>query len=101
MKELLKSSLGIFRIIGFLEGMSFILLMFIAMPLKYILNKPLAVEIIGMLHGVLFVLFVFYALYLTYVKKWNIFKVTAPILLSSILPFGTFVADKKILSKMS
>ncbi len=101
MKELLKSSLGIFRIIGFLEGMSFILLMFFAMPLKYLLNKPLAVEIIGMLHGVLFVVFVLYALYLTYINKWNLWRVTAPILLSSILPFGTFVADKKILSKMS
>jgi integral membrane protein len=101
MKELLKSSLGIFRIIGFLEGMSFILLMFIAMPLKYLLNQPLAVEIIGMLHGVLFVVFVFFALYLTYIKRWNILKITAPLLLSSILPFGTFVADKKILSKMA
>lgn len=101
MKELLKSSLGIFRIIGFLEGMSFIVLMFIAMPFKYLLNKPLAVEIVGMMHGVLFVLFVIYALYLSYVKRWNILKVTVPILLSSILPFGTFVADKKILSKMS
>ncbi len=100
MRELLKSSVGIFRIIGFLEGMSFILLMFVAMPLKYLLNKPLAVEVIGMIHGVLFVLFVFYALYLTYIKKWNIWKVTAPVLLSSILPFGTFIADKKLLSKM-
>ncbi len=100
MRELLKSSVGIFRIIGILEGMSFILLMFVAMPLKYLLNKPLAVEVIGMIHGVLFVLFVFYALYLTYIKKWNIWKVTAPVLLSSILPFGTFIADKKLLSKM-
>jgi integral membrane protein len=75
--------------------------MFIAMPLKYLLNQPLAVEIIGMLHGVLFVVFVFFALYLTYIKRWNILKITAPLLLSSILPFGTFVADKKILSKMA
>lgn len=100
MKDLLASSIGVFRIIGFLEGMSFILLMFIAMPLKYIYDQPKAVEIIGMAHGVLFVVFVFFAFYLSITKKWNLFKVTAPLLLSSILPFGTFVADKKILSKM-
>jgi integral membrane protein len=100
MKDLLASSIGVFRIIGFLEGMSFILLMFIAMPLKYIYNQPKAVEIIGMAHGVLFVVFVLFAFYLSITKKWNLFKVTAPLLLSSILPFGTFVADKKILSKM-
>lgn len=101
MNELLKSSLGIFRIIGFLEGMSFIILMFVAMPLKYLLDKPLAVEIVGMAHGVLFVLFVLFTLYLTAIKKWSLLKITAPLLLSSILPFGTFVADKKILSKLS
>lgn len=100
MKDLLASSIGFFRIIGFLEGMSFILLMFIAMPLKYIYDQPKAVEIIGMAHGVLFVVFVLFAFYLSITKKWNLFKVTAPLLLSSILPFGTFVADKKILSKM-
>lgn len=100
MKDLLASSIGVFRIIGFLEGMSFILLMFIAMPLKYIYDQPKAVEIIGMAHGVLFVVFVLFAFYLSITKKWNLFKVTAPLLLSSILPFGTFVADKKILSKM-
>lgn len=101
MKELLASSIGVFRIIGFLEGMSFILLMFIAMPLKYIYDQPRAVEIIGMLHGVLFVAFVLFALYLSFVKKWNLFKITAPLLLSSVLPFGTFIADKKILSRMN
>lgn len=101
MNELLKSSLGIFRIIGFLEGMSFIVLMFVAMPLKYMLNKPLAVEIVGMAHGLLFVLFVLFTLYLSITKKWNIIKITAPLLLSSVLPFGTFVADKKIISKLS
>lgn len=100
MKDLFSSSIGFFRIIGFLEGMSFILLMFIAMPLKYIYDQPKAVEIIGMAHGVLFVVFVLFAFYLSITKKWNLFKVTAPLLLSSILPFGTFVADKKILSKM-
>lgn len=100
MKDLLASSIGVFRIIGFLEGMSFILLMFIAMPLKYIYDQPKAVEVIGMAHGVLFVMFVLFAIFLSYTKKWNLYKVTAPLLLSSILPFGTFVADKKILSKM-
>lgn len=101
MNNLLKTNIGYYRIIGFLEGVSFILLMFIAMPLKYILNQPIAVQIIGMAHGILFILFVFYTLYLSLQRRWSFIKITAPLLLSSVLPFGTFIADRKIISRLS
>jgi integral membrane protein len=45
------------RFVGFVEGVSYLVLLFIAMPLKYWAGMPLAVRVVGMLHGVLFILF--------------------------------------------
>jgi integral membrane protein len=96
--ELLKSNLGRLRIIGFLEGISFLVLLGIAMPLKYMLGQPEAVRHVGMAHGLLFVLYVILVTLVMLDEKWS-FKTTAIALLASLIPFGTFYVDARYLRK--
>jgi integral membrane protein len=83
-----------FRKIAFAEGLSFLILLFIAMPMKYFAGMPLAVTIIGSIHGGLFVAFIIlaYAVKEKYNKslRWGI-----KAFLASIIPFGTFYMDRE------
>ena len=99
MNELLKSGIGRLRIIAFLEGCSLLLLVFIAMPVKYLLKIPEATQAIGMIHGILFVMFVGATLVIAVLHKWH-FGRLCMVMASSIFPFGTFYIDRKILSKL-
>lgn len=92
----LKTSLGRLRIIGWWEGVSFLLLLGIAMPLKYFAGWPEAVRVVGMAHGVLFVLYVLAALHAAMEHDWP-WKRTALVLAASVLPAGPFIVDAKIL----
>ena len=98
LSNLLKTSIGRFRIIAFLEGMSYLILLFIAMPLKYSYNMPIFVKVIGMAHGVFFVLFIFSLADVRMTYKWSVGKIMVSFL-ASLLPFGTFVLDAKLLKK--
>ncbi len=84
----------IFRVIAFLEGTSYILLLFIATPIKYILENDFYVKILGMPHGVLFLIYIFLAFILQSKLKWNPGTFSL-ILLAAIVPFGTFYIDNK------
>jgi integral membrane protein len=96
MINLIKTSLGRLRIIAFTEGVSFLILLFVAMPLKYIWGQPAAVKNFGSVHGLLFVLYILYVLLCKIEYNWTIKK--ALILLGiSIIPFGNFYADKHYL----
>lgn len=80
-------------LVGHLEGVSFLVLLGIAMPLKYYFQMPKAVSIVGMLHGVLFVGFI-YMLYQMYSEGgWSMKKCLMAFLLS-LIPFGTFFLHK-------
>lgn len=83
------------RIIGLLEGISFLLLLFIAMPMKYMLDNPVLVKYVGMGHGVLFILFLIVLFTVCERQKWSIYMFILG-LIASILPFGTFVFDRKL-----
>lgn len=85
-----------FKYISILEGISFLLLLFIAMPLKYIWDLPQMVEQIGMAHGVLFIAYVMGAIWLFKPLNWNM-KQLALILVCSLVPFGPFYVEKKYL----
>lgn len=87
---------NIFRIISFLEGVSYLLLLFIATPVKYLGDDPSYVKMLGMPHGILFMLYVILAFLLRAEMKWNN-KEFGVVLLASIIPFGTFYVDKKYL----
>ncbi|MCU0424508.1 MAG: DUF3817 domain-containing protein [Candidatus Kapabacteria bacterium] len=91
----LKTQLGRLRIIGYAEGVSFLVLLFIAMPIKYIGGNPQPVRVTGMIHGLLFVLYVLQVIQAKIEYEWSI-KTLMLGLLASVLPFGPFIADAKI-----
>lgn len=85
-----------FRLITLLEGLSYIFLLCIAVPLKYWGGDESWVKLLGMPHGLLFMAYIVLALFLREDYQWGI-KETFIVLLASIVPFGTFYVDKKYL----
>jgi integral membrane protein len=85
-----------FRRIGFAEGISFLLLMGVAMPLKYALGIRIAVKIMGWIHGTLFIAYVTLARQIAREQRWPS-RQERLAYLSAVLPFGTFVFDHKFL----
>ena len=83
------------RIVGLLEGLSFLLLLFIAMPMKYMFDNPVLVKYVGMGHGVLFILFLIVLFAVCEKQKWSI-TIFLMGLAASILTFGPFVFDRKL-----
>jgi integral membrane protein len=86
--------LSLFRWIGRFEGISFLLLLFIAMPLKYIWGMPEYVRVVGMAHGGLFLAYVAMANYAALELRWSR-KVWFLSMAAAVLPFGTFIFEKK------
>jgi integral membrane protein len=95
MKQFFTTSKGHLRLSALLEGISYLLLLLIAMPLKYWAGIPEPVQVVGMAHGVLFVWYVMAVLAAKFEFKLSN-KNTALALLASLLPLGTFYADAKI-----
>ena len=92
--------LPIFRIVALLEGVSYILLLFIATPIKYFGNDPTYVKWLGMPHGLLFIAYVVMAVLMSKDMKWD-GKTLMIVLVASIIPFGTFYIDKKYLKSVN
>ncbi|MCT4665563.1 MAG: DUF3817 domain-containing protein [Flavobacteriales bacterium] len=88
------NKLNFLKKIGFLEGLSFLVILFITMPLKYIFDYKGANYYVGMVHGVLFILYILWVLIVGIERNWTK-KAIFLSLLASIIPFGTFWADKK------
>ena len=94
------SELKKFRLINKIEGISFIILLFVAMPLKYMFGYTMATKIVGMLHGVL----VFAFLYQIFEAKKEAglsWKEAGLYTLLSLVPFGSFYTDKLLAKKMT
>ena len=83
-----------FRVVSFLEGTSYLLLLFVAVPIKYWMNDPQYVKLLGMPHGLLFVTYLVIAFLIKPELKWNN-KTLGLVMLASVIPFGTFYVDKK------
>ncbi len=88
--------LKIFRATAILEGLSYLMLFGISMPLKYMAQLPKPNIYIGNAHGVLFIAFVLLAALVCWKKKWSI-KRFIIFFIASLLPFGTFYIDQKYL----
>lgn len=88
--------LPVFRITALLEGVSYLLLLCIASPIKWFLGDPQYVKMLGMPHGVLFMAYVVLAILISADMKWST-KTMWIVLIASVIPFGTFYIDKKYL----
>lgn len=88
--------LNFFRIIAFLEGVSYLLLLFVAVPIKYISDDPQYVKLLGMPHGLLFVAYIVLAIWLKPSFKWSQ-KDVFIVLIASVIPFGTFYVERRYL----
>ncbi|WLR41816.1 DUF3817 domain-containing protein [Bacillus carboniphilus] len=91
-----KTTSGQFRLAGMIEGLSYLVLLFIAMPLKYFFDIPEAVSIVGMAHGVLFVIYMIMIFWVTIKIRWP-FRWLAGAVIVALIPFGYFVYDAKLI----
>ena len=85
-----------FRFISFIEGISYLILVFIAMPLKYLAGFAIAVKFAGMIHGILFILFFIALIMVSNKYKWK--YLTFQLFVYSLIPFG-FILIEKIIMK--
>lgn len=87
--------MGRFRLVGVMEGISYLLLLLVAMPLKYFADMPEAVKYTGWAHGVLFVSYCILLLLVWIKYKWSFGKAVFAFV-ASLVPFGTFVLDRRL-----
>lgn len=93
----MKNPIPFLRKTALIEAVSFLVLLGIAMPLKYLAGMPMAVKLVGWVHGVLFITFCV-ALGRTMLRaKWPMSR-GAMIFVAALLPFGPFVVDRKMLA---
>ena len=92
--------LTVFRLIAFFEGLSYILLLFVGVPLKYIGNDVTLVKLLGMPHGFLFMAYIAFVIVLRFDNLW-FKKHFILIALASVFPSGTFVVEQKLRKTIS
>lgn len=92
---MLKTTIGQFRLSGFIEGASLLILLFIAMPLKYGAGYAEAVTVVGSLHGFFFILYLLVVAYTTYKIRWSLKWVVSAVAVAFI-PFGNIILDRFI-----
>jgi integral membrane protein len=83
------------RIIAWIEGTSYLVLLGIAMPLKYLADEPSAVRIVGMIHGVLFVLFCLALVLVWQRRRWSFMRSTI-VFASALVPCATYFMDRHL-----
>lgn len=92
--------LTLFRTTSILEGISYLSLFAVTMPLKYLAGLPTPNKYVGYAHGALFIAYIILAVIFWFRKKWS-FKKGAILLLASLLPFATFYVDQKYLKPLA
>ncbi|MGH7794990.1 MAG: DUF3817 domain-containing protein [Candidatus Binatia bacterium] len=92
---MLKTSIGRLRTVGLIEGVSFLLLLGVAMPLKYFAGVPQAVTAVGWLHGLLFITFCIALAQAHQEANWTVWR-SGGVLIAALLPFGPFVIDRRL-----
>ena len=92
------SQIRMFRMIALAEGCSFLILLCVAMPMKYFMGMPEVVRVVGSIHGGLFLLYLGLLAVLHVRQRWSVmFSLYA--FVASIIPFGTFMLDKQLREK--
>lgn len=91
----MRTSLGRFRAIALMEGVSYLLLLGVAMPLKYFAGFPEAVLAVGWAHGVLFVLYLVALADVSWARRWRLVKILGAFV-ASLVPLGAFVLEARL-----
>lgn len=91
----MKNPVTFLRHTGLIEGLSFLILVGIAMPLKYLWDRPEAVRVVGMAHGVLFILLLAALARVMFTRRWPMGR-AALVVVASLLPFGPFLIDRRM-----
>lgn len=89
---MITTPIGRLRVVSILEGISYLVLLGIAMPLKYLAGLPEVVRVVGSLHGILTILFVAAVAHVWLARRWSLGRVIGA-LVASVIPFGAFVLD--------
>lgn len=92
---MLRSSIHTLRVLALSEGVSFLLLLGVAMPLKYLAGLPFAVLVVGWIHGILFMLFCLVLAYVYFKHRWPFLR-AAGVFVAALLPFGPFIIDRRM-----
>jgi integral membrane protein len=90
---MLGTPIGRLRVISLIEGISYLILLGIAMPLKYLAGQPEAVSVVGAVHGILTILFVLAVVQVMVALRWSILRALGA-LVASVIPFGAFALDR-------
>lgn len=91
----MKNTLKNFRLLAMIEGTSLLVLLLIAMPLKYYAGITQVVPVVGMIHGLLFMAFMVASLNVSHKLNWSMFFWLL-VFISSIVPAGTYLMDLKL-----
>lgn len=100
MVSLLKTKIGRLRIIGYLEGISLLVLIFIAVPMKYVFDNPALSKLVGPVHGAVFLLFLLNTMSVGIEQNWKFKTTTWKIVIACFIPFGTFYIDHTIFKNL-
>lgn len=101
MKKYFATAVGRLRLYAFLEGISLLVLVFIAVPMKHYFDDPSIVKVLGPVHGALFLLFMINALLVGVEQQWKFKETTWKVLVACFIPFGTFYIDYELLRNIN
>jgi integral membrane protein len=83
------------RQLALIEGLSFLILLFIAMPLKYLAGFPTPVKWVGWIHGILFTAFALLLAYVFFSRRWPFLR-GVMVFAAALVPFGPFLIDRRL-----
>lgn len=92
--------INLYRKTAIIEGISYLILLFVAMPFKYFLDIPEPVKYFGWIHGVLFLVYMVILIITSLKYRWSIVRILVYII-GSVLPFVPFILDKKLKQEYS
>jgi integral membrane protein len=90
-----RASLLFYRVLAYTVGVGLVILVLIAVPLKYFADSPTLVAIVGPLHGFLYMVYLVAAVNLAFRSRWSPVK-TVLVMLAGTVPFVSFVAERKV-----
>jgi integral membrane protein len=90
-----RASLLFYRVLAYTVGVGLVILVLVAMPLKYFADSPTLVAIVGPLHGFLYMVYLVAAVNLAFRSRWSPVK-TVLVMLAGTIPFLSFVAERKV-----